>query len=177
MANKSAVQYHFGSKEGLVEAILAYRVDDFDRRRALLQARASGDDLRQVVEAHQLPLIELAEDENCYYLRFLEQLGRKVHPLHKLPARSRDAEQAYYARVDALLSDIPKPLRAIRIQQASAAALHVCADRHRTRMLGSQVPPYAVHVSQLLDGLVALLETQPSAETLAALKVSAANGQ
>jgi len=169
MANKSAVQYHFGSKEGLVEAILVNRLDDLDRRRALLQARTPADDLRGVIEAHHLPLIELAEDEDCYYLQFLEQLGHKVHPLDRLPSSNRTVEDAYTERVDSLIGDIPGRLREIRIRQASATSLHVCADRHRTRMLGLPVPPYAVHVSQLLDSLMAQLVSPPSEETLAAL--------
>ncbi len=80
MANKSAVQYHFGSKQGLIDAILINRVEDLTRRRSLLEARLPATDLRSVVEAHQLPLIELAEDEDCYYLPFLEQLVREMHP-------------------------------------------------------------------------------------------------
>ncbi|MEU4837537.1 TetR/AcrR family transcriptional regulator [Nocardia testacea] len=172
MGNKSAVQYHFGSKDGLVEAILVNRVDDLTRRRRLLEARLPAGDLRRVVEAHQLPLMELAEDPDCYYLSFLEQLVREVHPLEKLPAVHRDSERAYYSRVGALIAHVPRPLRDIRIHQASAICLHICADRHRTRMLGATVAPFAVHVGQLLDVLVAQLSTPPSAETLAALEAS-----
>lgn len=177
MGNKTAVQYHFGSKEGLIEAILVNRLDDLDRRRELLQARVPVDDLRGVVEAHQLPLIELAEDDNCFYLPFLEQLVRKVDPMLTLPASNLAAEKAYYERVEHLLVDIPSPLRAIRIRQASATALHTCADRQRTRLLGSAVPPYALHVSHLLDSLMAALTAEPSRETQAALDAWIASGQ
>ncbi|MGW1742612.1 TetR/AcrR family transcriptional regulator [Nocardia sp. NPDC001965] len=172
MGNKSAVQYHFGSKQGLIDAILLNRVEDLTRRRRLLEARLPGDDLRRVVEAHQLPLMELAEDENCYYLSFLEQLVRDIHPLDKLPATHRDSERAYYARVGALIDHVPQPLRDIRIHQASSVCLHVCADRHRMRRAGSAVAPFAVHIGQLLDTLVALLATPPSTETLDALAAS-----
>lgn len=80
MANKSAVQYHFGSKEGLVEAILVNRLDDLDRRRALLQARTSADDLRGVVEAHHLPLIELAEEPQLRRPKGMATRCRKLAP-------------------------------------------------------------------------------------------------
>ncbi|MFW0793883.1 TetR/AcrR family transcriptional regulator [Gordonia sp. CPCC 205515] len=169
-ANKSAVQYHFGSKDALVTAVLAHRVDDLDRRRALLYARADLGDVRSVVEAQHLPLIELGEDESCYYLQFVEQLEQKAHPFHQLPPENQLTEQAYYDRVGELLSGVPKELREIRIKQATAVCLHVCTDRHRTRELGEPVPPYAVHVSQLLDSLVALLTLEPSGETMAALR-------
>ncbi|WAC54182.1 TetR/AcrR family transcriptional regulator [Gordonia sp. SL306] len=170
-ANKSAVQYHFGSKDALVTAVLANRVDDLDRRRGLLYARADLRDVRAVVEAQHLPLIELGEDQMCYYLEFIEQLERKSHPFHELPPANRLTEQAYYDRVGALLGSVPVELRELRIKQATAACLHICTDRRRTRELGEAVPPYAVHVSQLLDSLVGLLTLEPSRETTAALEV------
>lgn len=170
MANKSAVQYHFGSKEGLISAILVNRIEDLTRRRSLLEARTPPGDLRRTVEAHQLPLIELAEDKDCYYLPFLEQLTRNVNPLYDLPEPHRESELAYYARLRDLIIHIPQPLRELRIHQTSAVCMHLSASRHRQRMLGNPVTPYAVYVSQLLDGLVTLLDGPPSNETLSALE-------
>lgn len=173
MANKSAVQYHFGSKESLVHAILLNRLEHLTRRRELLKARTPTDDLRAVVEAHQLPLIELAEDENCFYLPFLEQLLRydsSVSPLAALPGTHLESHQDYVARVGALIKHVPQPLRDSRIDRVSAMCVHACADRHRARAFGLTVPSYALHVSELLDGFVALLTVTPSAETLNALK-------
>ncbi|MCX4096809.1 TetR/AcrR family transcriptional regulator [Nocardia sp. alder85J] len=166
MANKSAVHYHFGSKEGLIEAILTSRLDDLTRRRALLVARTPPADLRRVVEAHQLPLIELAEDRDCYYLPFLEQLLHDVRLLGRFPEAHQQMERDYYARAGALLPDIPQPLRDLRIQQASSVCVYLSASRHRMRTLDLSVPPYAFHVSQLLDALVAQLCAPPSSETL-----------
>ncbi|MCV7057058.1 TetR/AcrR family transcriptional regulator [Mycolicibacterium gilvum] len=175
MANKSAVHYHFGSKDGLVQAILLNRLHHLNFRRGLLEARAPHRDLRRVVEAQQLPLIELAEDLECFYLPFLEQLLRydaAVSPLAALPDEHQVSHQAYVDRVGALIGHVPQPLRDNRIHQTSAWCVHACADRHRALVSGAPVTPYAVHVSALLDGLVALLEAEPSAETLAALRGS-----
>lgn len=177
MGNKSAVQYHFGSKEALLQAILVNRLDHLTRRRALLEARMQRDDLRSVVEAHQLPLMELAEDDACFYLPFLEQLLRhsgRQHPLDGLPDAHRQSHNAYRQRVGALIDHVPLRLRNTRIYQGSAMCLHACADRHRELMVGSSTLSYAEHVSHLLDGIVAFLAAAPSAETLAAVKESTA---
>ncbi len=172
MANKSAVQYHFGTKENLIQAILVNRIDGLTRRRELLEARLSGGDVRQIVEAHQLPLIELAEDQDCYYLPFLEQQFLENHPLDDLTAGHRESKRNYYARLGPLLDHIPQPIRDMRMRQASAVCVHISADRHRARMQGMAVAPYTLHVSQLLDLLVGILTTPPSAATLAALEGS-----
>lgn len=174
MSNKSAVQYHFGSKQALIDAILTNRLHDLTRRRALLVARTPVTDLRGVVEAHQLPLMELAEDPDCHYLPFLEQLLHDVRHLANLPDAHQQMERAYYARIGALVPDIPQPLRDFRIQQTSLTCLSLCAHRHRTRALGLTAVPFALHVSQTLDALVAQLSTPPSAETLAALDPTSA---
>ena len=173
MSNKSAVQYHFGSKDGLVDAVLLNRLEQLTRRRELLTARAPADDLRRIVEAHQLPLIELAEDETCFYLPFLEQAlwyGSFENPLDHLPAAHRESQDAYVIRIGALIDHVPQPLRDNRIHQISAICVHACADRHRARRFGAAVSSYAVHVSELLDGMAALLAAVPSDETLAALR-------
>lgn len=175
MANKSAVQYHFGSKEGLIQAILLHRLEQLTQRRRLLAARASSDDLRAIVEAHQLPLIEMAEDENCFYVSFLEQLLRydsSVSPLASLPEQHQRSHREYVRRVGELTKHIPQPIREERIHRVSAMCVHACADRHRYRAFGQPVQSYALHVSSLLDDFVALLTAEPSDETLAALKGS-----
>ncbi|HEX4216826.1 MAG TPA: TetR family transcriptional regulator, partial [Acidimicrobiales bacterium] len=50
-ANNSAVRYHFGSKQGLLQAILEYRLPGLNRRRQLLATQARPDDLRSCLEA------------------------------------------------------------------------------------------------------------------------------
>lgn len=177
MANKSAVQYHFGSKEGLIHAILLHRLEELTQRRRLLAARAPAHDLRAIIEAHQLPLIEMAEDENCFYVSFLEQLLRydsSVSPLANLPEEHQRSHREYVKRVSDVTEHIPRPIREERIHRVSAMCVHACADRHRYRAFGLPVPSYALHVSSLLDDFVALLVAAPSEETLAALKGSRA---
>jgi len=52
-ANNSAVVYHFGSKEGLVGAIFAYRLPQLMQRRELLKARVVPGDLHARIPSVQ----------------------------------------------------------------------------------------------------------------------------
>jgi AcrR family transcriptional regulator len=172
MGMNTVVQYHFGSKDRLVEAIMVNRVELLASRRALLEERVPQDDLRSVVEAHLLPVIELGEDPDCYFLLFLEQLQRHglgVHPFDKLSPAQKASQRQYLRRASRLLPSVPPQLRERRINRASAMCLHTCADRQRARNFGAIIEPYALHVSQLLDGVEAFLTTPPSQETLRAL--------
>ena len=99
--------------------------------------------------------------------------GSPTNPLEQLPAIHSAAHQAYVDRVGGLIGHVPQPLRDQRIHEVSAMCVHACADRHRARVHGSVALSYALHVSALLDGVVALLTAPPSAETLAALTGSA----
>jgi AcrR family transcriptional regulator len=172
MGNNSAVQYHFGSKEELARAILLHRLPHLIQRRKLLGLRAAAHDLRAVVEAHLLPVIELAEEESSYYTMFLEQLmryGIDEHPFAGLPAAYQASQKSYLARVGRMLGHLPPALRTDRINQASAISLHSSADRERARHFGAKTLPFALHVSELFDGLIGFLRAPASDQTLAAL--------
>lgn len=173
IGNNSAVQYHFGSKDGLVKAILLHRLPTLIQRRSLLGLRIQPRDLRAAVEAHLLPVLEQAEHEDSYYTMFLEQLMRygvlDEHPFGTLPPAYQASQKAYVERVGRMLGHLPPPLRTDRINQASAICLHASADRERARHFGAKTVPFALHVSELLDGLVGFLSAPASEETLSAL--------
>jgi AcrR family transcriptional regulator len=175
MANHSVVQYHFGTKGGLIDAILANRLTYLAQRRELLFARVRTDQIRSVAEAHLLPVMELTEQADCYYLIFLEQLhqrGRLERPFERLPSRYKASRRSYVRRMNPLLDHVPSQLRLLRIDQASALCLHACADRQRSLHAGESVTSFDLHVSQVLDGVEAFLSAPPSLDTLAALKSS-----
>src|SRR6201999_4162163 len=62
--NRGALHYHFGSREGVLCAVLERHVDFLARREGELLAAAlerPGDDMASVVEAIVRPAVELAE--------------------------------------------------------------------------------------------------------------------
>jgi AcrR family transcriptional regulator len=86
-ANDSAVGYHFGSRQGLLEAIVAKHVAEMDRRRTLPPRE---DGLRALVDAIVAPTADLlATADGRDFLRITEQLadwsgigsGRPAEPL------------------------------------------------------------------------------------------------
>jgi AcrR family transcriptional regulator len=165
-SNNSAIRYHFGSKEDLLRAIFAYRLGDLTQRRALLSARANPDDLRSQLEAHILPLIELAESPDSSYVSFIEQLQRAgaVDVFVDQPDAVKSQEN-FITQMQRLLPHIPEPGRSMRIQQAQDLAVHLAAERERAVGRHDAAVPFALYVSGVVDGLAGFLEAPASTET------------
>jgi AcrR family transcriptional regulator len=77
-ANNSAVQYHFGSREGLVQAVFDHRMFQMEDRRGVMLAaareRGAINDLRSLFEILFLPQLDLHDlDGNHSYAHFLCQ--------------------------------------------------------------------------------------------------------
>ena len=165
-SNNSAIRYHFGSKDDLLRAIFAYRISDLMQRRALLRARAHPDDLRAQLEAHILPLIELAESPDSSYVSFIEQLQRTGQVdvfIHQSDAMR--SQEEFVSGMQRLLPHIPEPARSMRIQQAQDLAVHLAAERERAIRRNENVVPFALFVSGVVDGLAGFLEARASGET------------
>lgn len=74
--NQSALQYHFGSKNGLISATINERTTQIDReRQKMLDALGDDPSLRELFEVLILPLGELMKDKaaGANYLNFLSQ--------------------------------------------------------------------------------------------------------
>lgn len=88
--NSSALHYHFGSRDGLLEAILAFHRGPIEERRAAMLDQLDADardDLRAVVETIVVPFAaELATESGRDYLRILPQVpGRRSLVAGDLP--------------------------------------------------------------------------------------------
>ncbi|MFF5147578.1 TetR/AcrR family transcriptional regulator [Streptomyces sp. NPDC013157] len=165
--NNTAVQYHFGTKEHLVQEIFEYRLPELNERRRLLVARRRPDDLRTWVECHLLPVLEQGEQEGSHYLSFvamLQQHGRR-DVFERLSAELGKPTNDFVERIGTLLPHLPEPLRGHRISQALAFGVHAASERERTRARGGHVLSFAVHVGDLLDGLVGFLQAPVSSTT------------
>lgn len=115
--NMSAAHYHFGSREGLVHAVLMYRWPDLDRRRGtMLEARSGKRDLRFYLEAFIMPLVEELHprDEGNFYIRFMQQYER-FRQDYAVARELTPFSVDIYDRIERLIGYLPGPVRRLRI--------------------------------------------------------------
>jgi AcrR family transcriptional regulator len=169
--NHSVVQYHFGSKEQLVQAIFEYRLSHLNDRRQMLTAFGLAQDLRSAVESYILPILEQGEQIGSHYLSFVAMLQQHADPqiFENTPEGLKESTRASREQIGLRLTGIPEPLRSHRISEAIAFSVHTSARREQALAAGLTVLPFAVHVTDLIDGLVGFLEAPVSKATRTAL--------
>jgi AcrR family transcriptional regulator len=173
--NKSAAQYHFGSRAGLIEAVVATRMgpinDERARRLADLDDQEREPDVRELVEVLVEPLAEATTRTGSCWARFLAQ-GLNDPELSSA-VRRRFEGRAYRdvrRRLVAALDQLPEELRASRVDHAvgllvtslAAAEVHAAAG-------GARWLPVAVRIADLVDICTAVLVAPASTATTAAL--------
>lgn len=117
--NLAAVNYHFGSKEGLIQEVFRRRLEGLneERMRVLDQAEqaADGKPLKpwQIVDGFFGTLLRMAEDERRGGLTFMQLLGRTLTEPSEfirtfLAHADRAVVERYKAALFRALPDVPK---------------------------------------------------------------------
>lgn len=115
--NSSAAHYHFGSKEGLVQAVLMHRLPLLDQRRAeLLEGARADSDVRFYLECFIVPLTEqlCASSPSGCYLRFIQQY-EKYRGDYDFVRRITPAGVRIFDALEQLLDHLPADVRRFRI--------------------------------------------------------------
>ena len=158
--NPAVVQYHFGDRDGLLRAIVEYRVGPANARRMAmlddLERAGRARDLRGLVEASVLPLLE-ALPPDAHYLRFVAQLEASSS-LTRVFGAAGDEYGASARRIavliDHALDALPEPIRHLRTSIAFQALFQGLA----TPPAGL---PFDVFVDDLIGATVAFLQAPP----------------
>lgn len=125
--NLAAVNYHFQSKESLIDAIIERRIEPLNRRRfELLDAAGPSPSVERIVEAFLLPLLMVEVRAAVPMLgRVLsnpDQFVERVYKKHLLPVVER-----FSAAIRQALPNLPPEERFWRLQFMAGSMTHVLA--------------------------------------------------
>lgn len=138
--NRGALHYHFGSRDGVLAAVLDRHVDFLARREGeLLEVAIRTQALPPVVEAIVRPAVELAESGwrgRCCLLivaELAEEDPRDLAP-EVQATLDRTGGNAVYAALEERLPSMPEDVRNERLALITEFILRAVADR--ARLLG-----------------------------------------
>jgi AcrR family transcriptional regulator len=172
--NESALHYHFGDRDGLVGEIVRVHLDAIEARRATLVAAIVAEDrstdLRALVHALAAPMAaDLATPLGRAHLRLVAQLSHPALAYEKaFRAVEAPAGRAVVRWLLAALQSLPEVIRVERLAALRAQLISLFALRAQLLDDAVSAGDGDVFVGNLVDLLVAGLEAEPSAETMAA---------
>jgi AcrR family transcriptional regulator len=138
--NRGALYYHFGSREGVLCAVLEEHVDFLAAREGELLEIALGtpeDDVESVVEAIVRPAAELAESSwqgRCFLLILAELVQEDPAALDPdvSAVLARTGGEAVYALLGSRMPEVSTDLRLERFALITMLILRSVADRGRS---------------------------------------------
>ncbi|WP_148614084.1 TetR/AcrR family transcriptional regulator [Nocardioides rubriscoriae] len=173
--NRGAVHYHFGSRTGMLVAVLEQHVELLtSRERELLAiARQRPDsDLASAVEALVRPAVELAElgGQGRAYLMILAELveeNPETMDPEVLAALHRMGGYDAYALLEQRVPPMADDIRAERLSLVTSFILRAIADRGRAGERASArsqlaLEPFAANLVAMVVGMLSAPAPQPA---------------
>jgi AcrR family transcriptional regulator len=162
--NNAVTQYHFGSRQDLIDAIYVYRAASLNRRRwqllAGLEATGHERDLEEILAATLRPHAESISDPDDNFLGFL---ARVLTDEARISVVADDQKPQVAAHLDGIrtlramarncLPDLPRAQFERRFDMIFDWAIHALAEFGRS----AKKPRKKAEIDQRLDELVAML--------------------
>jgi AcrR family transcriptional regulator len=149
--NNNAAQYHFRTREGIIEAVLDRRMGPIDERRAeMIAALGPAPTLGDLVRTVVVPLAE-ASRRHTHYIGFFAQLRVSRRHSHLVTyARPRTSSFLDVRdQIDARLSTLPPAVRSQRRWLCGSLIVHAIAEF----VAAPAAQPYE-RWDDLIDGIV-----------------------
>jgi len=169
-SNSSVIAYHFGSQAGLVRAVLEFRYEKVNVRRAELlreaRERGASDDPREAVWIIVRPLVE-SIDAGEMFVPFLARVSANPRTFAEyLPPRlAQSTDSVLREMVPGLMSDMPTRARLGREVQLYNSVLGLLAELARGHQRISEA-----QLSNYVDGWVGMLTAPLSPDTAALMR-------
>ncbi|MAT50188.1 MAG: hypothetical protein CMK32_03270 [Porticoccaceae bacterium] len=148
MVNSYSIHHHFGSKEGLVQAVYDYRVPDFEagcrQRLAAEMENDGGVTLQGLIAARFMPLVDsfpskIQQSYSKFLLRVLHRSGGEHPYFHsRVP---QPVSHGINEQLRALFPDLPVEVFNTRFSLASDLFLGSMSEKRRLSATGND--PYS----------------------------------
>jgi AcrR family transcriptional regulator len=169
--NRGALHYHFGSRSGILCAVLERHVDFLARREGeLLQIALTrpDDDVKSVVEAIVRPATELAESGwrgRCFLVILAELVEEDPASLDRNVSEilARTGGYEVYSLLEKRMAQVSADVRVERVSLATGFILRAVADR--ARALGRRTRKGRAQLDQeaFIENLVTMIASAMSA--------------
>jgi AcrR family transcriptional regulator len=167
--NNTAVTYHFGSKEGLVKAVIERHSAAIERRRqAMIDRAGDSDDLRDWIACLVRPMTDhlAALGNPTWYARFREQTATDPAYRDVLTPETREAAalQRTAREIDRCFPTLPPEVRAERSAMMRLLLVHMPAQRERQLAEGEPTASadWDGAATRLVDAIVAICDAPAS---------------
>ncbi|MFF0493156.1 TetR family transcriptional regulator [Nocardia sp. NPDC003482] len=158
--NNSAIQYHFGSRDDLVAAVVEHRMATLEVRRLELLAERTADDVHDLLWALVVPMFELSARHGIdHYARFLERI--RAHPsvtdAANLDDENRASVRIIMRGLERALPNLPARLRIRRLRTLPTVLFALLADHERAIEAGRVDPGDTAAWAEVVDMLAGAL--------------------
>ncbi|WP_242676580.1 TetR/AcrR family transcriptional regulator [Rhodococcus sp. ABRD24] len=164
--NNSAVQYHFGGREGLVLEVFRRRMKEIDRTRHRfldqIDAEGRGQDVRALVEAVVVPLADMlrTSSTDSFHVQFIARVSPSVDLTSPGLSSITEASGQVSERLLKALTHLPHSVAAARVDLMLTMAMSALAVFEQRRANGTQILQVSSDqtVAHLIDMSVGALE-------------------